>query len=185
MTSPLFAVLARTLTQSSLAEPARLESRVHGMVPLRASFIRREVVKDRMNGEVPMLDGETLASINEIDAPHLEKGDLLWISSALWQVASALADGGGLVKLQLLNPQYVEATKDSGEAVKIVVAGEGDLEDLEAGEEIVALTNSTAFRVRQRRTAGTCAIEVEGDTYRVLMVEPWEGSWRRLTLARA
>lgn len=169
MTSPLFAVLARTLTASSLAEPARLEAAAHGTVTLRAGFIRREVVRDRNDGEIPMLDAEPLATITEADAPDVEIGDLIWVSGALWRVRSPLADGG-LVKLQLMKPE-TETVRIGGRDVTVHVAGH--LDDVEHGGSIVALT-------RSRVAPGPC--EIGRDAWTVTDAEAWGDGWDRLVL---
>jgi len=185
VTSPLFAVLARTLVMAHPASgPALLESRAHGTVSLRATFIRTELVRSRMDGEVPMLDAEDLASIEKAAAPEVEIGDMIYAEGALWEIHVALDDGGGLVKLQLKQPQLVTAKADTA-TLKLAVAGQLALEDLEDGDEIAALTQSTVFRFRQRRTSGAATIVVAGETYQVLAVEAWQGLWRKLTLARA
>ena len=167
------AVLASTLTRSSLAEPARLESRAHGTVPLRAAFWRREVVRDRMDGQVPMLDGEPLGSMAEADAPGVEIGDLIFISGKLWRIRVPLADGGGMVRLQLEASQP-ETLTAGDQRINVHVAGE--LEDVALGATIAALTLS-------RLAPGP--VEVDREPWTVVAAAAWgDGGLDRVVLRR-
>ncbi len=108
MTSPLFAVLARTISRSSLADAAVLETAAHGTVITRATFQRREVSRSRFDGDVEVLDAEPWAVIPEADAPDVAKGDLIYVSGRLWAVRTPLDDGAASVKLQLEVPSLTE-----------------------------------------------------------------------------
>ncbi len=83
---------------------------------------------------------------------------------------SALADGDGLVKLQLMAPE-TETVRISGRDVTVHVASE--LDDVEDGGSIVALT-------RSRVAPGPA--EIGRDAWHVTDAEAWGDGWDRLVL---
>ena len=125
-----------------------------------------------MDGQVPMLDGEPLGSMAEADAPGVEIGDLLLISGKLWRIRVPLADGGGMVRLQLEAPQP-ETLTAGDQDVTVHVAGV--LDDVEIGGTIVALTQA-------RLAPGP--VEVDRDPWTVVSAAFWGDGWDRVVLRR-
>lgn len=117
--------------------------------------MRREIVKDIMDGKVPLLTAEPLASIAEVDAPGTDVGDLVYVSGSLNSVRSFLADGGGMLK-QMDLAQLT--TVDFGE---VAVVGDPD-----GTAPVVALA---ASGVLQRSDLVT----IDGDRYRVGTLADW------------
>ena len=171
MTSPLFAILARTLTASTLAEEATLETAAHGTVRTWAAFVRREVTVDTGDGKLPMLTAEPIASIAEADAPGTDVGDLVYVSGALHSVRSPLADGGEMLKLS--NPK-LKAVDLGEEAVDAAVVGDPD-----GTAPVVAIAASGVLRRSN-------LVTIDGDRYRVGTPTDWPaGGLRRYVLTPA
>ncbi|GJD97476.1 hypothetical protein [Methylobacterium iners] len=169
MTSVLALVLARTLAASSLSEACVLETVAHGTVVTRGGFTRRELVRDRLNGEVPMLDAESLVVIEEAAAPGVEIGDLVHVDGKLWHVRSPLATAGS-VTLQLVAAQRADVSFE-GDNLSVYVAGDAD-----SGGPLVALAAAGVLRRSD-------VVDVDGTAYTVGTPRDWPaGGLRRYCL---
>lgn len=172
MNGPLDLVLASTLAASTRAIPLVLETAAHGTVSTRALPNRRELVRDRLNGEAPMLDAETLATIEEAAAPGVEIGDMVHAGGKLWQVRSPLAVAG-TVTLQLTAAQRADLTVDGEEVTAYVVGDPGRT------APVVALANAGVLRRSD-------LVELDGYAYRVGTPTVWPaGDLRRYALTPA
>jgi len=173
VTNPLFQVLVRTLVASTLSEACVLETSAHGTVVIRAGFVRREVLKDVMPGELAIITGEPVATIAEVDAPDTQAGDLVFIDGRLHNVRSALAEGGGTMKLQLALAQ--RTTIDlADDYIEVAVVGDPD-----GSAHVVALAPAGVLRRSD-------LVSMHGDAYRVGTPTDWPaGGLRRYVLTPA
>lgn len=178
MTSPHLDTLARTIAAVAPASTdAVLETAAHGTVVTRAEWRRREITRDLMSGEAPLLSAEVLASIPIGAAPGTDVGDLAWIHGKLWKVRSPLDGGAEMLVLQLaVAPGTpVEVGEDT---VTVAVVGDPD-----GTAPVVALAPPGVLRRSD-------LVMVDGDRYRVGTPTDWPaerpvGSLRRYVLTPA
>ena len=101
-----------------------------------------------MPGELAIITGEPVATIAEVDAPDTQAGDLVFIDGRLHNVRSALAEGGGTMKLQLALAQ--RTTIDlADDYIEVAVVGDPD-----GSAHVVALAPPRACSVG--RTSCRC-----------------------------
>lgn len=129
-------------------------------------------VLDRPDGKVPMLDAESLLTVEEAATPGTEIGDLVHVDGRIWHVRSALTTAGSTT-LQLVTAQRADATV-GGEDVAIHLAGDSGV-----GVPIVALAAAGVLRRSD-------LLDVDGDAYRVGTPTVWPaGDLRRYALTPA
>jgi hypothetical protein len=150
-----------------------LETAAHGTVVTRAGFVRREVTTDMGDGKIPLLTGEPIAILAEADATGTDIGDLVWVDGRLHTVRSPLADGGGMLRLQLSLAQ-LKAVDLVEESVEVAVVGDPD-----GSFTVIALAPAGVLRRSH-------LVSIDGDAYRVGTPTDWPaGGLRRYLLTPA